>query len=242
MDDNVQEGSVSEGTESQELKQGEVSQEATSKEGIIPQSLTPDQIKEIIKESLSVEREKIRQSVADKSRYEVEQALKRATTAEQTLLHMKGSLKDVDPDTLKDLELAELRARVGISQGMEQEASIRQQQTDFDQKFHTGVKTHIAELGIDPNDKRLDWADDAKDYLEKRQRIDGSIRKVIKENTEKEKEGLSRQMKEMEAKLRQELGLDSVDTSNPVAPRKDIGKMTPSELIKEGLNEGQKKK
>lgn len=244
MDDNVQTGSVSEGTESKQgeaeaQKQGEVSQEATSKEGTTPQSLTLEQVKEIIKESLAAERQKIKQSVADKSNFEIEKALKRANLAESTL---QGIIPELDEDTRNKLELQRLRGQAAQYQTKEQQEEAKRQYDEFHQTFETQMSEFITETGIDPSDKRIDWAKDAKDAFEMQKRIHSSVTKIMKENTKAADDKRSQDLKDLEAKLRKDLGLDSVDTSTPIAPRKDVGKMTASELIKEGLKEGQKKK
>jgi len=242
MDDNVQPGSVSEGTEStgETPKPGEVSQEAPSKEGTTPQSLTPEQVKEMIKESLAAEREKIKQSVADKSKFEIEKALKRANVAESTLQNI---IPELDEETRNKIELHRLRGQAAQYQTREQEEDAKRQYDEFHQTFNAQMEEFITDLGIDPTDKRIDWGKDAKDPFEMQKRIHSSATKILKENKKAEDEKRSQDIKDLEAKLRKDLGLDSVDTANPIsAPKKDISKMSASEKIRAGLEEGQKKK
>lgn len=154
------------------------------------------------------------QSIKDKSKLEVAQASKKANISAQTLSHVKGALKDADPDTLQALEIAELKSTVAGHQSLEQDEYLRQKAAEFDSKFQGSVTHHLNELGIDPNDKRIDWAEDASDYLEKRARIDASIRTIVKQNATDAEAALDKKLKEELAKMRQELGLDSVDTGS----------------------------
>ena len=223
MDDIVQQDSVSEGTELQQsetsveevaAKEGEVSEGTTSKEGETPQSLTPELVREMIKESLATEREKIRQSVADKSRFEFEKALKRASVAESTLQNI---IPELDEETKTKIELARLRGQAAQYQTKEQEDEARRQYEEFHQTFNAQMTEFITDSGIDPNDKRIDWGKDAKDAFEMQHRIHTSVAKILKENKKSEDEKRSQEIKDLETKLRKELGLDSVDTSNPVS-------------------------
>ena len=232
---------------------GDVSQETPSVEAETPtpeppqpQPLTEDVLKQRIDEAvgkaLGEQTEKAKreiQSVKDKSKAEIEQAYRRAYTAETTL---QGIVPELDEDTRNKLELHQLRGVAAQYQSKEQEDAQRQQMETFVQTFNSQMNQFITDAGIDPADKRIDWGKDAKDYFEVQQRVLSSVNKIQKENTKAADEKRSQDLKDLEAKLRKDLGLDSVDTSTPIAPRKDVGKMTPSELIKEGLKEGQKKK
>jgi hypothetical protein len=224
MDDkDVQKGAVSEGTESkgevsteettsQVTKEGEVSQETTSKGKEAPELLTPEQVKEIVRESLAVEREKIKQSVADKTRFEVEQALRKAQIAEATLDKFAPEL---DEETRNKLELHRLRSKDAVYQTREQEEAARRQADEFFSTFNAQMTKFITDAGIDPDDKRIDWGKDAKDALEMQQRILSSVNKIQKENSKMAEQKLEQHLKEETAKMRKELGLDSVDTSTP---------------------------
>ena len=201
------------GAESTGLPEGETQPQPLTEE-ILTQRVDEAVAKALAGQTDAAKREI--QSVKDKSKAEVESASRRAKTSEQTLTNMKGALKDADPDTLKELELAELRSAVTGYQGSEQEEFVRQKAAEFESKFQGSVTQHITELGIDPSDKRIDWGENAKDYLEKRVRIDASIRTIVKQSATDAETALAKTLKDEMSKMRKELGLDSVDTANPV--------------------------
>ena len=222
------------------------STEAEKPEPPQPQPLTEDVLKQRIDEAvgkaLGEQTEKAKreiQSIKDKSRQEIETLVRRANVAETTL---QGIIPELDEDTRNKLELQRLRGQAAQYQTKEQQEEAKRQYDEFHQTFETQMSEFITETGIDPSDKRIDWAKDAKDAFEMQKRIHSSVTKIMKENTKAADDKRSQDLKDLEAKLRKDLGLDSVDTSTPIAPRKDVGKMTASELIKEGLKEGQKKK
>ncbi len=202
-------------------KQGEVSKGTEpQKEAEKSQLLTPEQVNEIIRKALIEERPKIYQSVADKLRHESDTAIRRAQVAEGTLTNFRGRLGELDPEMSKDLELAEYKARAKAEQVAAAEEAKAREQGTFIQTFNKQTEEHLAELGIDLDDKRLDLALDASP-LERRERIDKSIRKIIKANAKTAEEKQSQVIKDVEAKIRKDLGLDSVDTSNPVGVKSD---------------------
>ncbi len=230
----VQSGSVSEGTESTEVIEPQ------------PQPLTEDILKQRIDEAvgkaLGEQTEKAKreiQSFKDKSKTEFEALVRRANVAETTL---QGIVPELDEETRNKLELQRLRGTVAQHQTREQEEEAKRQYDEFHQTFNAQMTEFITESGIDPADKRIDWGKDAKDALEMQHKIHSSVAKIMKEEKKATEEKRSQDLKDLEAKLRKDLGLDSVDTSNPVAPKKDVSKMTSKDWIKEGLKEGQKKK
>ena len=256
---NVQQSDVLKGTESQteetstqevESKQGEPSITGEpSKQGETPkgvetpnQLLTSEQVSKMIEKSLADERWKIRRSVEDKTRVEVERALSRANIAEETLSGFRGKIGELDPDVAKDIKLAEYESRDRAFQSVQQKQAEMEQQHKFHESFTSQINQFITGMGVDPGDKKIDWGEDAPNYLVKQQRILDSVAKIQKANLKDVEEKQSQVIKDVEAKIRKDLGLDSVDTSNPVAPRKDQSKYTATDWIKEGLREKQNKK
>ncbi len=253
----VQPDAASQGAESKQgetsvegvtSEKSEVSQGTEHKEGVSPQLLTPEQVKEMIKTSLAEDRERIRQSVTDKARYEVEQALRGRQIAEGTLTGFKGRLGEIDSEMAKDLELAEYKAREKALQDAAQEATKMQEYNAFTEAFNSQTKKHLAELGIDLDDKGLDLAEDELIPLARRDRIDTSIRKILKAKEKAAEEKESQKMKDIEAKIRKDLGLDSVDTSNPVGVKSNASskaelnrKYAQGEISYKEYEEGSKK-
>lgn len=212
-EDKVQIDATSEdGVESKEHLEGDTQTQPLTEE-VLTQRVN-DAVAKAIAAQIETANRQI-QSIKDKSKAEVEAASRRAKQSERTLTHVKGALKDADPDTLKEFELAELRSMVAGHQGMEQDEKSRREQAEFESKFQGSVTHHLNELGIDSNDKRIDWGSDASNYLDKRERIDASIRQIIKQNATDAEAALDNKLKDEMAKMRKELGLDSVDTANP---------------------------
>lgn len=79
------------------------------------------------------------------------------------------------------------------------------------------TRDRIADLGIDVNDSRLDWADDATDIRKATDRILRSVAKIQKADSGKLKESILKEvreeLKDKEANLRREAGIESVDST-----------------------------
>jgi len=194
-----------------------VSEETTALGGDKPpeeQPLTEAKIKEIIGEATKEAKREI-QSVKDKARAEIEAAQVRARLAEETLAGIEG----LDPDAT---EVAKLRARDKHYQAREAQAYQRQQMDVFAKNFRANMNQFITEMGIDPNDKGIDWGDDARDYLTKQQRILASVGKLQKESAETLKQRVKQEAEDRVAKERREAGIDSVDTSASMGAGKSI--------------------
>lgn len=226
---------------------GDVSQETPSGEAEIPEAVikeppkpepaqTQPSAEEILKQKideaiapLKSEVEKAKreiQSTKDRALAEAERArkaLQRAQWAESTIEGIRQNVGDLDPDVQAKIELAELRAKDKSYQTAEQEEQSRQQMNAFIQTFNSQMNQFITDAGIDPNDKRIDWGQDAKDYFDVQRRILASVNTIRRENVKMEQDNRVKEIKDLEAKFeakyaqtRKDLGLDSVDTSTPV--------------------------
>lgn len=173
-----------------------------------PEPLTEAKIREIITDATKEAKREI-QSVKDKARAEVEAAQGRAGLAEDTLagLEKEGI---VDSETT---ELNRLRARDKHYQTREAQAYQRQQMEVFAKNFRANMNQFITEMGVDPDDKRIDWGDDVRDYLSKQQRILASVGKIGKETKEGFEKRVKQEAEDKVARDRKEAGIDSVDTS-----------------------------
>ena len=143
------------------------------------------------------------QSVKDRSRAEVEAAVRRAKLAENVLSVTRQRSQELDPDLAKELELSELRAKEASRATLEQESAQRQQQETFATALRNSLLAHLAALGIDPEDKRIDWAKDTANYVEGRSRFDASVAKVLKEEKQTMQSSLEKRLKDLEAKISQ---------------------------------------
>lgn len=196
---------------SQETKSTEAETETTqteTQEQTTPQFLTREEVQQMLTE----ERDKIKQSSRDISRKEIEDAQRRVGLAEDTLAGYDKGLGQLDPE---QAELIRLRAESTAHRRGDAEEARRQQMTVFDKSFTANMNQFITSAGLDPNDKRIDWAEDVTtgDYLAKQQRILASVTKIQKDEAKVADDRRSQEFKDMEDRLRKDLGFDSVDTS-----------------------------
>lgn len=201
-------------------EEGEASKEEAGKETEqqTQQQSLGEQMKQLIQTTEEGRREL--QSFKDKALKEIEVAQARvslaedrANRAEGTLEEMESGFKATDPEAA---EKARLQAEVGYYRKQGATQAQRQQADAFDKSFQENMDQFITQMGIDPNDKRIDRGIDAKDYLSKQQRILTSVGKIQQEDAEKTKkvleEGLDQRQKDFEAKIRKDLGLDTEET------------------------------
>lgn len=186
------------------------------------QSLTKEEVTKMISEAnatvLAEATEKHKrelQSIKDRSLAEIERAKREAQASRTALGQARTRIKETDPDILKDLELAEYKAKEEQDAVAQREQEARGQMETFDKQFHDQVNQFITDLGFDPKDKGMDWGEDAKTYLEKQGKIQTSIvksQKALIKKYEDEKAGLE---KEIEARIRKKYGLDAIDATTP---------------------------
>lgn len=138
----------------------------------------------------------------------------RAKTAESARDTAARKLTEVDPEAAKDAELTTLRDDKATRLTADQVEEARRVQTEYATKLTTSLNAHIEALGIDPKDERIDWANDAKDFIEGRTKFDASIAKIIKEERETMQEGFDDRLKAVESKIKgEETEANSVETA-----------------------------
>ena len=141
------------------------------------------------------------QSAQDRNKAELQKAQRRAQLAESTLGAARKRVEQLDPEIAKELELVSYREKdKGLTVAEQEESAIRAQQ-EFHQRFQDGLTQFIKTSGIDPTDKRIDWATDAPNYLEAQTRVLNSVSKIQQENAQTIQAGLEKRLKDMEAKL-----------------------------------------
>jgi len=212
MNEDIQPAVVSEGTPAP-ADAAPVTDAAPATQPLTQESVAQMVQAELAKATESAKREI--QSIKDKARAEVDQHLRKSQLAEATLNQVRSKLKDADPAFAEQLEVEELRVRDRAYRSQEQEQATYQQQAQFDQQFKQNLSQFVSGLGVNPEDKRVDWGEDAANYLDKQNRILASVVKIQQEESKAATTKRSQEFKEMEMKLRKDLGLDSVDTSNP---------------------------
>ena len=147
---------------------------------------------------------------------EVAEAKRMARLAEQRAKAIEGSLSGLDEESKKEIELAQLRSERNIYADAEKEDKLIKAQEAYATKLIDSINGHLKELGIEPEDKRLDWATgESVDPVEGRRRLDASVAKILKAEEGKRmtslKDELKKDFEEMKTKLRVDLGLESHD-------------------------------
>jgi len=175
------------------------------------------------------------QGIKDK---EVAEAQRRARLAEAKASAFESGFEGLDEDSRQKAELAYYKKQAKTSQDIAQEEEAKRKQDEqakvYFEQLDNSLKGHLTELGIDPNDKEVDWAKDAPDYLDGRKRFDASVAKIIKRKEKEAETKLESKWKDMELKLRKDLGLDSVDMTAGSAPTSD-GIPTDSAKLREWI-------
>ena len=206
-------------TKSSEEQVSETKEETASTEAEpqTPQPLTEERVQQLIAEQTELVRRQT-QSEKDKAiaeiRREAEKQVRRAQTERDTI---KSTLKGYDPESGRDInELLEVAESKGQREYYESLARDEEQRKGFEtyrQQLQGSLKSHLESLGIDPEDKRIDWAENESDFLTGRSKFDASVAKILKENQGAAEKRMKDDFKQLEATLRRELNLDSVETT-----------------------------
>ena len=201
MDENVQPN------EPVEVTTGEPEGEAPK----VDQPLTKEMIAEMMTEKIE-EAKRHFQGVKDREvkavRKEVNIFKRRAEQAESQI----GAFNQIAA-TNPQLS-AQLRAATMATQAQAlQERELRDQAEQARQDFFDRMATIPEEFGIDPNDKRLDYAEDAEDSIAATVRLNKSISKIIKEDKSALEKRMEQAIEDKFNRLRKEEGFDSVDTT-----------------------------
>ena len=235
-DKGVQPDEVPEGTE---LPEGETKPEDQPSDEERITQLVKD---EVARQTNGAKREI--QGVKDKAKAEVVRERDRAQSAEDTLADYDKGFEGVDPEQASRIKA---EARLKGYERRDREGVQRQAAEQAVKDFEGSLTEHIKDLGLDPDDDRLDWGKDLSlntpGYFYTRQnKFLKSVAKITKEVTKAADDKRSQEFKDLEARLRKDLGIDSVPTEAPGgAAVKDWRKMSPEQRIRAGLKEGQRK-
>ena len=206
--ENVQPGATSEGAVSAEGQQLTTAQ---------PQ--VQPSIEERVAQLVAAEVEKIKpriyQSVndrfANKYNREVAEAQRRAQLAEEEAASLRASVNEYDPQAA---ELASLRAERKVNSTLRVEENKMREAAANVEAVNQRLYAILDKAGIDRNDKGIDWASDVTDYHEGISRFHESVAKIKGEKVlAAALKKTELQARDLEGKLRKDLGLDSVDTS-----------------------------
>ena len=188
---------------------------------VAPPPLTEERIQQLIAEATkkAIEEGKTlgkreMQGIKDK---EVAEVKRKADLAERRAKSYESSFTDLDEDTRSRVEQQKTKGELEFYKAREQEEEARKQQEEYVERLNQSLKEEVSVLGIDPADKRIDYASDAKDYFEGRKRFSASLAKVVKEDKENLEKTLVQKaedrFKQMETDFRKKHGLDSQDTT-----------------------------
>ena len=177
--------------------------------------LTQEAVDKLIAQKLG-ESEKRFQQLGDRQAAEAYRKLewerKRGERLEQEAQALRNKMVELDPEGARDSELAQLKQE-------RQQELVNQQTATFQANYTRGLYETLAEMGIDPKDPGLDWGTADLDFLTGQRRLLQSATKLAKEKqTKVHQEAIDRERAERKAenqRLRQEMGLDSVDAHIP---------------------------
>lgn len=184
-----------------------------------PQPLSEAQearVAQLVAEQMEAAKETGRREMQGKKDKEVAEAQRRARFAEDSLGRVRGRYSDLDPEARQTLESEDLQGEVNFYRTRDAQEAQARQAMEFTQVLNASLLAHLDDLGIDPKDKRIDWANDATDFIQGQSRFNKSVAKIVKEDTTTAKSKAQTEAAEKLAKERKEQGLDSVDTSIPV--------------------------
>jgi len=215
----VQDGAVLAGeTESSEV----TSEVVESKEK--PEPLSEERIADIVNKRV-VELTGRMQSERDIAIKQTLKAKEESRFYRENLEKVRSKYSELDPDQRGILESEDLKNEVNLYRKRESDELTKQEQEAQAKVLWESIQQHLKDLGINEEDKRLDWAHDATDSVSARRRFDTSVSKILKEEgTKKErtlKDELRQTLKDEIAKTRKDLGLDSEDTSHSAGTTDD---------------------
>ena len=177
-------------------------------EPVAPQPLTEERIQQMIAAATAGAVDQAKQlgrrelqSEQDRNKADLARMQRRARIGEETLGAVRFRVRETDPEMADKIELEELRIRERGRATLEQEESAKTYQEEIVNRFQTNMTQFITDLGIDPTDKRIDWATDAPDLLTAQQKILASTTKIQKENQQTLQTGFDKRLKELEAKI-----------------------------------------
>lgn len=153
------------------------------------------------------------QSIADKTiaiaNKEARDARRKVEATEASSQAMKQQFLRLNPRAKQQLDLASSQARLQYYDSKEREEAQRREQEAFTSQFYGNLKEDIVNRGIDPADKRIDWAEGVNAF-EAQKRVLASVAKIEKEDKVGWQKGLEQSIKDQFANLSKQAGLDSV--------------------------------
>jgi len=202
------------GIQTQETIEGAI----VESEGETPtetQPLTSEDITRLVQEQVdakTIELDKKWQSVTDRgikaANVEVKQLKKRAELAEFSMAEV-NKLAVANPQLAQSLRVAQVEAQSRAFKEQDNQANMERMKLEF----VDDMKDTLSNLGVDPEDTRIDWADNAPTPQKRNKAILLSVSKILKDANPADKKEIDKITKETEQKLRKELDVDSIDNT-----------------------------
>lgn len=142
---------------------------------------------------------------------EIADAQRRARSAEDSLGRVRGRYENLDPEARQALEMEDLRADNLVLRQREQQGVIESQRVVEEQALVQALLEHLSDMGIDPKDTRIDWAQEATTRSEGLKKFNKSVSLIVKEDASKNTKKAEQDAKDKLAQERKEAGLDSTD-------------------------------
>lgn len=229
-EENTEEPKQDDGQEAAQTQKAE----ALSNEQLeVVRRLIADSTSDAVEKAKDVGRREL-QSQQDKNKAEAARLERRAKAAEAALKATQRTLEELDPDAASKAELARYKAQEQELSLTEQQEEALKTQQEFHQQFQNNLTQFITSLGIDPKNEKIDWAEDAKNYLEAQQRVLKSVADIQSESL-KEYKNLEKRLKEDEKEKAEESKREanSVETTTSQG---DVARMSDADFYKKFAN------
>lgn len=179
-----------------------------------PQPLTKDQIQQLITEQVDLAKRQL-QSEKDRAVNEIKrEADRKLRLAESRARAYESTLENAGDDLRPVAETAKAKAETQYYKEFYDQTEQERQVTRYREQFLQSLKEEVVALGIDPNDKTIDYAEDAPDYFTGRKRFTESTTKILKAREVESEKKLDDRLKQFETEFRKKHGLDSQDTTS----------------------------
>jgi hypothetical protein len=184
-------------------------------EEVKPEYLTKEGLKaaleEIMPAYLNPMKDTITQSAKDRVVNELRKKAKKGDTFSKAI---RERILPDNPELADKLRIAELEAGEEANNSIEEESETVKKQEEAAKQVHAGLIARLSAFGIDPGDKRIDWAKDTRDYNTGMKRFEDSVARIIKDNAVQLEANLKKKYEsESAAKIaarEKELGIESV--------------------------------
>lgn len=181
-----------------------------------PKYLTEEEARKLVADLMPKTDWRKQQSETDR-----EQALaaahRRARQLEEENRALTASFKNLAPEAASEMELTQYRTREATARQLETEDVSRRAVEETVNQFYTNLSEYAKEVGIDPTHKGLDWGQATEPLTVRQNKFLKSAAMVQKAQNRAREDSISQRLKDETAKMRKELGLESVDRTPSVA-------------------------